>query len=246
MPFTFSHPAIILPLISLRKRWVSTTGLVVGSLTPDFEYFLRMTVVGEIGHTIAGIFLFDLPVGIIVAFVFHNVVRNSLFANLPAPLASRFAPFTTFHWNRHFRNAWVVVILSIITGAASHIFWDAFTHRDAFFVKLIPALSVTVNLFDFPIEMFRLLQHLSTLVGAIVIVYAISRLPKNEQVPRRINTRYWMMVMIIAMITIAIKAATGIKYYSVANFVVIMISAGMVGLTLAPLGGRRKRKESSA
>lgn len=238
MPFTFSHPAIILPLASLPQRWVSTTGLVVGSLTPDFEYFLRMTVVGEIGHTIGGIFLFDLPVGIIVAFVFHNVVRNSLFANLPAPLASRFAPFTSFHWNRHFRNAWGVVIISIITGAASHIFWDAFTHRDAFFVKNIPALSATVNLFDFPVEIYRLLQHSSTLVGGIAIACAISRLPENERLSPRVSPRYWMMVVTIAMITIAIKAATGIEYYSLANFVVIMISAGMMGLTLTPLVSR--------
>lgn len=240
MPFTFSHPAIILPLVSLPKRWVSTTGLVVGSLTPDFEYFLRMNVLGEKGHTIPGIFLFDLPVGIIVAFVFHNIVRNSLFANLPAPLASRFAPFQNFPWNRHFRNAWGVVVISIIIGAASHIFWDAFTHRDGYFVKLIPAISATVNLFDFPIEMFRLLQHGSTLVGAIVIAYAIIRLPKSKRVSKGIKPRYWITVMIIAMTAVAIKAAIGIEYDSLPNIVVILISAGMLGLTLAPLVGRHE------
>ncbi|WP_262496247.1 DUF4184 family protein [Flavobacterium piscis] len=39
MPFTFSHPAIILPLKYLPKNWISLTGLIIGSLTPDFEYF---------------------------------------------------------------------------------------------------------------------------------------------------------------------------------------------------------------
>ncbi|WP_113654854.1 DUF4184 family protein, partial [Pedobacter namyangjuensis] len=30
MPFTFSHPAIVLPLTYLPKKWFSLTGLVIG------------------------------------------------------------------------------------------------------------------------------------------------------------------------------------------------------------------------
>jgi hypothetical protein len=55
MPFTFSHPAIILPLAYLPKKWYSMTGLVIGSLVPDFEYFLRMSMAGYHSHTIAGL-----------------------------------------------------------------------------------------------------------------------------------------------------------------------------------------------
>ena len=39
MPFTFSYPAIVLPLTYLPRRWFSLTGLIIGSLTPDFEDF---------------------------------------------------------------------------------------------------------------------------------------------------------------------------------------------------------------
>ena len=39
MPFTFSHPAIVLPLTFLRRQWFSLTGLAVGSLTRDVKYF---------------------------------------------------------------------------------------------------------------------------------------------------------------------------------------------------------------
>lgn len=59
MPFTFSHPAIVLPLTSLPKRCISVTGFVIGSLTPDFEYFIRMKVKSEYSHTISGLFWFD-------------------------------------------------------------------------------------------------------------------------------------------------------------------------------------------
>lgn len=58
MPFTFSHPAIILPFKYLPNRWISMTGLIIGSLTPDFEYFIRMKIESYYSHTNAGLFLF--------------------------------------------------------------------------------------------------------------------------------------------------------------------------------------------
>ncbi|MEB0248571.1 DUF4184 family protein, partial [Mucilaginibacter sp. 5B2] len=61
MPFTISHPAVILPLNYLPKRFISLTALVVGSLTPDFEYFIRMKVQSDYSHTLPGLFWFDLP-----------------------------------------------------------------------------------------------------------------------------------------------------------------------------------------
>ena len=83
MPFTFSHPAIILPFRYLPVKWFSFTGLVIGSLTPDFEYFIRMKVQSIYSHTLLGIFWFDLPLAILLAFLFHSLVRDTLFFNLP-------------------------------------------------------------------------------------------------------------------------------------------------------------------
>ena len=57
MPFTFSHPAIILPLKKLPKKYISMTGLIVGSIAPDFEYFLRMK--SKYSHTMSGILWYD-------------------------------------------------------------------------------------------------------------------------------------------------------------------------------------------
>ncbi len=49
MPFTFSHPAIVLPF--LKKKHFSATALVVGTMSPDLEYFFRMKIQSEISHT---------------------------------------------------------------------------------------------------------------------------------------------------------------------------------------------------
>lgn len=107
-----------------------------------------------------------------------------------------------------------------------------------------PSLSETINLFDFSVEMFRVLQHFSTLVGGVVVAYAISRLPRTQQPSGRPNPRYWMTVIIIAGAAIAIKAAAGIEYHSIANVAVILISAGMIGLILTPLLSGREQQQA--
>ena len=56
MPFTPAHPAIVLPLI--RSRYFSATGLIIGSLSPDFEYFFKMSVDSIYSHSKGGIILF--------------------------------------------------------------------------------------------------------------------------------------------------------------------------------------------
>ena len=105
-------------------------------------------------------------------------------------LKSKFLNFSQFNWNEYFKRNWFVVIISILIGAASHIFWDSFTHDDGYFVKTIPRLSEAVKLFAVEIPILKILQHSSTLVGAFVIAFAIYKLPiyKTEKV--NINLKY--------------------------------------------------------
>jgi len=104
MPFTFSHPAIVLPLKYFPKKWFSLTGLVIGSMVPDFEYFIRMKVKSIYSHTIDGIFWFDLPLALLLAFLFHNIVKKYLFQNLPKSFQIRLSIFNDFNWNNYFKN----------------------------------------------------------------------------------------------------------------------------------------------
>ena len=139
MPFTFAHLAIILPFIYLPKRWFSLTGLIIGSMTPDFEYFIRMNIQSIYSHTIWGVFWFDLPLGILLCFLFHKVIKYALYENLPLFLKSRFSSFADFDFSTYFKRNYLIVILSILIGAFSHILWDSFTHETGFFVDFFPA-----------------------------------------------------------------------------------------------------------
>ncbi|MGV3459545.1 MAG: DUF4184 family protein [Flavobacterium sp.] len=246
MPFTFSHPAIVLPLTFLPKGWFSITGLVIGSLTPDFEYFIRMRIQSDYSHTLGGLFWFDLPLGIVLAFIFHNVVRDILFDNLPVVLKSRLVQFTDFHWNVYFRQKWLVVIISVLIGAASHIFWDSFTHDHGYFVETIPALQGSIEILDRQIPILKILQHTSTFLGAIVILFAIAKLPSDKSIRGTISLKYWVIVLALTVLITAVRLSFGLSYKLFGHLLVTAISALMIALIISSLITIKVPKPNSA
>jgi len=243
MPFTFSHPAIVLPLTFLPRQWVSMTGLVIGSLTPDFEYFLRMRIKSNYSHTIDGLFWFDLPLGLLLAFIFHNLVRDSLSNNLPTFLKSRFSTFKQFDWNRHFKRNWLIVTISILIGAASHIFWDSFTHDHGYFVHTIQALQNSVDFLGRQIPILKILQHSSTLLGGLVIAFAIYKLPTNKTENENINLKYWAILIGLTLTIITVRLLSGLDFKQYGNVIVSAISAGLISLALTPIILNKSNKQ---
>lgn len=235
MPFTFSHPAIVLPLTFLSNKWYSLTGLVIGSLTPDFEYFLRMKIKSNYSHSLGGLFWFDIPLGIIIAFLYHNFVRNSLIDNLPIALKSRFSIFKQLDWNSYFFKNWLIILISILIGASSHIFWDSFTHEHGFFVQYLHLSKHEVDFIGMKIPLFKILQHLSSFIGAIVIVYSIYRLPKNNQLNNYMNMKYWLLVFSISILIVLIKILLYPNTIQVGNLIVTCITVGIISLIISPL-----------
>ena len=102
MPFTFSHPAIVLPFCKAKKIQLSLTGLIIGSIMPDMEFLLKLKETAIFGHTWLGLFLFDIPVGIVLSFIFHALMRNTLIMNMPKPIRQRFLVFVSFNWIKYF------------------------------------------------------------------------------------------------------------------------------------------------
>ncbi len=239
MPFTFSHPAIILPLTYLPKRWISLTGLVIGSLTPDFEYFIRFKIQSNYSHTVSGLLWFDLPLGILLAFLFHNIIRDQLFINLPASLKSRLISFTNFNWNQYFSRNWVVVIFSILTGAFSHVLWDSFTHNHGYFVESISLLKSSIELFDIQVPILKILQHASTILGGITIAYVLWKLPVENTVSNGKELKFWTIDSFIAIAIIMIRLLTGLSFLQYGNVITSGISAGIISLIITSVISKR-------
>jgi hypothetical protein len=242
MPFTFSHPAVVLPLTYLPRQWVSLTGLVIGSLTPDFEYFLRMRIKSDYSHSIGGLFWFDLPLGILLAFIFYNIVRDSLLDNLPTFLKSRFSILRQLEWNTYFKKNWLVVIISMLIGASSHILWDSFTHEHGYFVGIIPLLTNKINFWGGQISILKILQHLSTLIGGLIIIFVIYKLPTDKVIKDSINLKYWVVFTGLTLTIIAVRLLSGLELKEYGNLMATGISAGFISLILTSCLIKKKRK----
>jgi hypothetical protein len=243
MPFTFSHPAIVLPLVRKSKHWFSTTGLVIGSLTPDFEYFMRMRMDSRISHTFQGLILFDLPLGLLLGFIFHNIVRNKLYDNLPGLLKVRVHHFRHFNWNAYFISHWGIVIVSVLVGAASHLFWDGFTHNRALFVDAIPQLNARIDLLGFSAPLYRILQHASSVAGGLIVGFTIMRLPETSVVHARPNPIYWTIVISIAGLITTARLTFPLDQKVFPQIIVTLISATLIALIVTPLVTKMKVKK---
>lgn len=143
-------------------------------MSPDFTYFASLGVRGAFSHSAAGIFLFCLPASIVVYIVFYLLLRQPMIALMPEMLASRLAPRP--EWVPKSASSLLVVIGSMLVGALTHVVWDAFTHANTFVVGNVDILRIRLGLVEgVTIPLYKLLQHVSTLVGLAALAFSIVR-----------------------------------------------------------------------
>ena len=78
MPFTFSHPAAVLPLLRPLGRFGSLSALVIGSMAPDFSFIVPMGLSRAQTHAPAALLTYCLPAGLLAYLVFHRVLKLPL------------------------------------------------------------------------------------------------------------------------------------------------------------------------
>jgi len=206
------------------------TGLIIGSMLPDFEYFMRLQLTGIYGHTFAGMFYFDLPLGIVLAFIFHNIVRNNLIDSLPGFLYNRLSFLKAINWNRYFKKNIIVVIISILLGSASHIFWDAFTHPAGFFVERIHLLVETVSIFTFQIPVYKILQHGGTLAGGFILMVYVWMMPAEKE-KHRMDINYWLIYLTVVSILIVLRLCISFTD-EIGNLIATGLTAGLMSFII--------------
>ncbi|MDR3575833.1 MAG: DUF4184 family protein [Anaerolineaceae bacterium] len=180
MPFTLAHPAASIPL---TRRGLLLSALVVGSLAPDFSYFVTLDTNQNFGHTLAGLFWFCLPMGLLVLWLFHGLVKRPLLALLPQGFQLRLAgataqPFSFFPSERTWK-----IVLSLLVGSITHLVWDSFTHPDGWIVEHFQVFDTIVFRWagsDF--QIYTLLQYASSLVGMALIGWWVWRWYRQARV----------------------------------------------------------------
>ena len=237
MPFTFSHPAAIIPFRLLPKRLTSLTGLVIGSMCPDFEYFLRMRGDSTFSHEWFGLLWFNLPLSVVLAFIYHFMVRDGLIDNLPLFLKKRLISFKSFDWVSYFKKNYWVVIISVIIGGCTHIVWDGFTHKHGLFVTKNGWFDQAFIINGYIMPRYKMLQHFSTVIGGLFIAYTLLRLPEDESIIKQKSILpYWFSVVLITIgVTITRMLFLTAPEQKRFDIVIVTVVAGwLIGLLLTP------------
>ncbi|ANQ48377.1 DUF4184 family protein [Flammeovirga sp. MY04] len=159
MPLTFAHPTFIFFL--KNRRNLSFTALIIGSIIPDFEHFLIFDISNKFGHTILGVFLFDLPFGLVVYYCYKTLIHPCFKEVISLNKKDKASKALSF----------IQVLNSLGLGVFSHLFFDGLTSRSGYLVKILPFLQT--DMFSFigrHMTLYIFLWYIFTTIGTIILI----------------------------------------------------------------------------
>jgi hypothetical protein len=250
MPFTFAHPAAVLPL--RRSKILHVAALMVGSITPDLPYYVPARY-GHLmweSHTAMGAIWIDIPIGL-VTLLMGFLLRRPLTVLMSARTRA-----LCLQSMEHFRERpalWLWAPLGIYIGVWTHILWDAATHDSGSIVKRVSALSAPLTLGGYTTTVCHFLQYVSSVAGLLILAIWYLRLKTPSTVesansavvtePARIA-----ILVLVSTIAVAIGAFIAIRtayldgvFYrlmyllltrSIAWFMAFYMAAGMLVLLM--------------
>ncbi len=203
MPFTFAHPAAVLPI--RRLRLLSTVPLIIGAVAPDIPYYFPARLAQYIPHThtLPGTFVPDVPMGMGVLLILWL-----LRIPLTAPLGTRARVLCGGALQRFGSRPlnWLLAPLSILVGAWTHVLWDSFTHPHGWMVQRIALLRAPVTIGWYTGELCHVMQYLSSVLGLSVMIVWFLRTPAPAATPQP-RSRPGGAVLIAALLLAAAAPA---------------------------------------
>ncbi len=214
MPFTISHAGFVLPF----RRFIPPAvlcGLMIGSIVPDFGYFIREFGVASFAHTFLGALCFSLPVGLAM-YLLMRLSFKRIAKVLPLPHSSF---LMSWGIDKHIgMRTLLAAAVGIFVGALSHNFVDSFTHQSGAAVSMFPVLRKEVFSFGGdPLHVFRLLQYFGSAIGMLIIIsaywFGLSRLCRATGTRIWQDCRGWLVLIGVTGLTILVAAVLNAEYF---------------------------------
>ena len=207
MPNPIAHPAAAIPFTRLGLVF---SALVIGSISPDFGYlvlhfsYFDSFLTPFFMNTVWGLIFFDVPVGLVLLWFFHTLMKWPLLSLLPEGLQRRLfkhAQGFSLGPNRHFG----MVLMSLLVGSSTHVIWDSFTHGSGWTVQHFTLLSTSI----YGVALYRVLQNLGTLLGIMVLIYWtikwLRTAPQSDQLawqfPAQVRKVFFALIITALAIT---------------------------------------------
>jgi len=242
MPLTPAHAALALPL-SRAAPALPLAPVVIGTLSPDFEYLLRLSPTGHFAHSLVGLVVFCVPVSLLAWGMWHAIVRPAFVRLLPPGMGvmtserARGAPPSV-------ATLAGLGAVAAFLGALSHVAWDAFTHANGWAVAHLPMLRADASLgWPLGVRWYRVLQHASSVAGmAVILAWAASRVARVPRPARVFAPGQAARSLGVMLALLGIAAGTGAlnalrassdKLATVFGFAAVGAMAGLVLAALA-------------
>ncbi len=226
MPFTPSHIAAVLPIAWCSRR-LPFSALAIGSMIPDLPLFFPISDYWQT-HNPALVLQTCLPLGLAAFVLFHLFLKAPLESLFPRFVQERIAPYAharlPLSW-----SYWLCVVIAIVIGAYTHIYWDSFTHKGRWGTQTFPALNGVVDIGLRKLPLFKFLQHLSSIGGLIILAVMVAGLliyNKPTDKPRTFGAQSWLKFMAASLLVLCPLAS----WFYLSQFHYTLLEA--VGLTI--------------
>jgi hypothetical protein len=175
MPYTISHAAAVLPFSRWLKPRRLLSAAVIGSMVPDFGYLMPHRPLHAETHSLHGLFMLCLPVGLALYWLFQWLIKPAGLEALPDGAYARALPVAASARIGVARD-WLRAAIGVLAGAITHLVWDGFTHEGARGVRMFPSLADTYgDVAGHRLVMYAILQQLSSLAGLAVVFWVAWR-----------------------------------------------------------------------
>src|SRR5262245_21048097 len=242
MPVTPAHAALALPL-SRAAPALPLAALVIGTLSPDIEYLVRLSPTGRFAHSPVGLVAFCVPVTLLAWGLWCTVLRPALVSLLPSGMAIAMGRSAS-GGGRSPMSLAVLGAVAAFLGALSHVSWDAFTHASGWAVAHLPVLRGEATLiWPLGIRWYRALQYVSSVAGMAVIAAWgatwVVRFPSHDRqfAPGQAGRSVGVVLALLGVAAgagalNALRAPSG-KLAAVLGFAIVGTMAGLVAAALA-------------
>jgi Domain of unknown function (DUF4184) len=225
LPFTLAHIAAILPAHKLVKNQKYFVALAIGSIVPDMEYFLRLNPASGFSHTIKGIFLFDIPVALLMIWTWDLYIKQSVI---------KFLPFIKNRGLQENKSAfpvyvqWLFIAWYTFLGILTHIIWDSFTHGKGFFVQRLDFLNQEYLIGIFRMKGCYLLWYISSFAGTLIVMHYFFKRSFNtvkNAIQRKQRMDFWSKTIFLTLMIAVIRISMGLSHNVPRHLVIIVIGA---------------------
>ena len=253
MPFTISHAAAAIPF---RRTKLVMSALIVGTMAPDFEYFMHGRLIGRLSHNLQGAFEFCLPASLIVLVVFHWILKRPVVALLPRSVQQRIVLEEFDFWPL---RRLLLICASILIGIASHLIWDNFTHSGRWAVEHIAWFQRTTTFFGYSMVNYKVAQNFSTVLGLALLAIWFAHWYRN-QTPHDLpvfslssSAKFLIITVIVAVATalglaraLILLGPKPISAVFIGNLVVATVSTALLELLIFSLVIRARLNDQPA